>query len=52
MSSKIDSDELGFMIGTIFSISERGVMIGSSGPNKGQQVDIPADAGRVDQWFE
>ena len=40
------------MIGTVFSIRERGVIIGSSGPSKGQQVDVSTDADRVDQWLK
>ena len=52
MSSEIDSNESGLMIGAILGISERGIMIGSSGPGEGRQVDIPTDTGRVDQWLK
>ena len=48
MSSKIDSNELGFVIGTVLGIGEGCVVIGSSGPCQGGQVDIPIDVGRVD----
>ena len=40
------------MIGTVLSIRERGVMIGTSGPGKGRQVDISTDANGVDQRLE
>ena len=52
MASKIDSDELRLVIGTILSIRVWGVMIGTCGPSKGGQVDIAIDAGRMDQWLQ
>ena len=52
MSGKIDSDEPGLVIGAILSIRVRDVMIGTSGPNKGRQVDISIDAGGMDQWLQ
>ena len=40
------------MVRTILSIRVGGVMIGTSGPSKGGQVDISIDASRMDQWLQ
>ena len=51
MSSEIDSDESGLVIGTVLSVRIGGVVIGADGPGKGRQVDISIDASGMDQRF-
>ena len=52
MSSEIDSDESGFVIGTVLSIRIEGIMIGAGGPSKGRQVDVSIDASGMDQQLQ
>ena len=47
MSSKVDSDELQFVIGTIFSIREGHAVTGSHGTAKGRQGDVATNASWV-----